>query len=59
MTESQKMQIEEIKKEWIHEVEQLPPINLSPNCLNNNANQPRLEIEKKYKEKIRQVMEKE
>lgn len=55
MTEYQKKRIKEITEEWIKEVDSLPPTEPSVNGFNNNVNKPLLELEKKYKEKLRQV----
>ena len=51
--------IQEIKKimeEWIKEVEQLEPLEIEGSILNNSLNKPRIELERKYRKRIEEVL---
>lgn len=56
MTKKQKEMIESIKKEWINEIKNLPEISYKSSCLDGGGGRYR-EIEKKYKERIKRIME--
>lgn len=56
LTEEQIGKIEELKKQWLDEVEALPEVKLPPNTLSHASNIPRMEIEKKYQALIQKVV---
>lgn len=56
LTEEQINKIEELKKQWMDEVETLPAVELPPDTLSHASNRPRMEIERKYWALIQKVM---
>lgn len=56
LTEEQKNKIEELKRQWMDEVEALPEVELPPDTLSHASNSPRMEIEKKYQALIQKVV---
>lgn len=47
--------IEEIKKEWFKELDELPEIKLAPNTLSNASNLPRIKLAEKYQPRIKAI----
>ncbi len=56
LTEEQKNKIEELKRQWMDEVEALPEVELPPDTLSHASNSPRMEIERKYQALIQKVV---
>lgn len=56
LTEEQINKIEELKKQWMDEVEALPEVELPPDTLSHASNSPRMEIERKYQVLIQKVV---
>ena len=56
LTEEQIGKIEELKKQWLDEVEALPEVKLPPNTLSHASNIQRMEIERKYQALIQKVV---
>lgn len=56
LTEEQINKIEELKRQWMDEVEALPEVELPPDTLSHASNSPRMEIERKYQALIQKVV---
>lgn len=56
LTEEQINKIEELKRQWMDEVEALQEVDLPPNTLSHASNSPRMEIERKYQVLIQKVV---
>ena len=51
-------EVKKIIKEWSEEVDKIEPLNVPINYLNNSLNKPYFDLEHKYKQKIREAIEK-
>lgn len=56
MNERDIPEIKEIMEEWIKEVEQLEPLKTDGNILDNSLNKKRIELERKYRKRIEEVL---